>query len=289
MEENGMANKRMFTMKIVDSDAFLDMPLSSQCLYFHLNMRADDDGFVDNPKRIIKIVGASEDDLKLLIVKHFLLCFENGVIVIKHWRMHNTLSKGRYHETQYTDEKASLKLKNNGSYSLNNGGKIDDTNLIEMFSGEQTENKRRTNGEQMENADIDLELDKDKGLDKELEEEKENSVNTIYSCSELKDLAHEQQQPVIEIILNDKSLYPIYQKDIDEWFELYPAVDVIQELRKMKDWCNSNPQKRKTKGGVRRFISGWLSKAQDRGGTHNTGNAYIDSIKNRISEVDNWK
>ena len=90
-----MANKRMFNIKIVDSDAFLDMPLSTQCLYFHLNMRADDDGFVGNPKRIQRLIGASDDDLKLLIVKKFILTFENGVIVIKHWRIHNKI--GRAH------------------------------------------------------------------------------------------------------------------------------------------------------------------------------------------------
>ena len=144
-----MANKRMFTMKIVDSDAFLDMPLSAQCLYFHLNMRADDDGFIGNPKRIMKIVGAADDDLKLLIAKSFLLTFENGVIVIKHWRMHNTLSKRRYHETQYIDEKGTLLLKKNGSYSLTSGEPINDSGLLGIFelNGEQTENKWRTNGE----------------------------------------------------------------------------------------------------------------------------------------------
>ena len=86
-----MAEKRMFTQKIIDSDAFLDMPLSTQALYFHLNMRADDDGFINNPKRIQRTIGASDDDLKLLIAKRFVICFENGVIVIKHWKMHNTL------------------------------------------------------------------------------------------------------------------------------------------------------------------------------------------------------
>ena len=112
-----MARKRMFTMKIVDSDAFLDMPLSTQCLYFHLNMRADDDGFVGNPKRIAKLIGSNDDDLKLLIAKRFVLLFEDGVIVIKHWRIHNTLSRDRYVETSYTDEKKELFLKDNGSYS----------------------------------------------------------------------------------------------------------------------------------------------------------------------------
>ena len=112
-----MAERRMFTQKIVDSDAFLDMPLSAQALYFHLNMRADDDGFVNNPRRIQRTVCASEDDLKLLILKRFLICFESGVIVIKHWRMHNSLRKDRYNPTQYQDEFARLGIKDNGSYT----------------------------------------------------------------------------------------------------------------------------------------------------------------------------
>lgn len=112
-----MAEKRMFTQKIIDSDAFLDMPLSSQALYFHLNMRADDDGFVNNPKRIQRTIGASEDDLKLLIVKRFVIGFDSGVIVIKHWRMHNTLRKDRYNPTQYQEELSMLAIKENNAYT----------------------------------------------------------------------------------------------------------------------------------------------------------------------------
>ena len=114
-----MAEKRMFTQKIIDSDAFLEMPLSAQALYFHLNMRADDDGFINNPKRIQRTIGSTEDDLKLLIVKRFVIYFESGVIVIKHWRMHNTLRKDRYNPTQYQEELALLKLKDNNSYTDN--------------------------------------------------------------------------------------------------------------------------------------------------------------------------
>lgn len=168
-----MTQKRMFTMKIVDSDAFLDMPLSTQCLYFHLNMRADDDGFIGNPKRIMKIIGASEDDLRLLIAKRFVLTFEDGVIVIKHWRMHNTLSRDRYAETSYTDEKKMLLLKDNGSYSLTGGNPIDDTRLIER-SGRQTQQRR--------NKDATKTLsDIDKGLDIELDKDKEKDNNLIVS------------------------------------------------------------------------------------------------------------
>lgn len=114
---NPLAEKRMFTQKIIDSDAFLDMPLSTQALYFHLNMKADDDGFVNNPKRIQRAVCASEDDLKLLIAKRFLICFDNGVIVIKHWRMHNTLKNDRYRPTQYQEEYARLEVKGNKAYT----------------------------------------------------------------------------------------------------------------------------------------------------------------------------
>ena len=112
-----MAGRRMFTDKVVESDAFTDMPLSAQALYFHFNMEADDDGFVNNPKRICRSLGASEDDLKILIGKRFLLSFESGIIAIKHWRMHNLLRKDRYTETLYKDEKNMLILKENGAYT----------------------------------------------------------------------------------------------------------------------------------------------------------------------------
>lgn len=167
-----MAQKRMFTMKIVDSDAFLDMPATTQCLYFHLNMRADDDGFIGNPKRIMKITGASEDDLRLLIAKRFVLTFEDGVIVIKHWRMHNTLSRDRYVETSYTDEKKMLLLKDNGSYSLTGGNPIDDTRLIER-SGRQTQ-QRRSKDATKTHAEKDIGLDKD--IDIDIDKEKDNKL-----------------------------------------------------------------------------------------------------------------
>ena len=115
-EERKMADKRMFSLKIVDSDLFLDMPLSSQCLYFHLSMRADDDGFVNNPKKIIKIIGANEDDLKILIAKGFVIVFEQGIIVITHWKINNFIRKDRYKPTLYENEVQSLSQTKNGMY-----------------------------------------------------------------------------------------------------------------------------------------------------------------------------
>jgi len=112
-----MAEKRMFTKKITDSDAFLNMPLSAQALYFHLNMAADDEGFVNNPQKIQRVIGAASDDLKLLIAKNFIITFESGIIVIKHWRMHNYIAKDRFHETDYTEERSMLEVKKNGAYT----------------------------------------------------------------------------------------------------------------------------------------------------------------------------
>lgn len=115
-----MAERRMFAKKITESDSFLDMPMSTQALYFHLNMSADDDGFVNNPKKIQRMVGASDDDVKILIAKRFILIFESGIIVIKHWKMHNYIQSDRYRPTDYIDEKSKLELKNNKSYTFKN-------------------------------------------------------------------------------------------------------------------------------------------------------------------------
>lgn len=157
-----MANKRMFNLSIVDSDAFLDLPLSTQALYFHLNMRADDDGFIGNPKKISRTIGASEDDLKLLVLKRFVLVFENGVIVIKHWRMHNTIRKDRYQQTNYIEDLKHLYIKENGSYTFNKNHGIPFGNQL------------ATNWQPPGNPDIDIGLDI--GIDKDIKETTTNVV-----------------------------------------------------------------------------------------------------------------
>ena len=112
-----MAERRMFAKTIVTSDAFLDMPASTRCLYFLLGMVADDDGFVNNPKSIMRQAGATADDLNLLIAKRFILTFQSGVVVIKHWCIHNTIQKDRYKETKYLEEKNQLMLDGNKAYT----------------------------------------------------------------------------------------------------------------------------------------------------------------------------
>lgn len=112
-----MAERRMFAKTIIDSDAFLDMPQSSQLLYFHLSMRGDDEGFINNPKSIMRNVGCKDDDIKLLIAKKFLIPFESGVVVIKHWKIHNYIQKDRFTPTKYQEEKATLTLDENKAYT----------------------------------------------------------------------------------------------------------------------------------------------------------------------------
>ena len=249
-----MAEKRMFTQKIIDSDAFLEMPLSAQALYFHLNMRADDDGFVNNPKRVTKLVSASEDDLKILLVKRFIIGFASGVIVIKHWRMHNTLRQDRYHPTDYQDEFKQLGIKENKAYTDN----------PEKLLSKDAESGRlpdwQPNGNQMapENR---------LGLDKSSKEEISNKENGI--CAEpVPDSAPDPPENVVAtLLLNDGSAYSVGEKYVQQMQQLYPNVNVWQEILKMSAWCINNPKRRKTKNGITRFINSWLANEQNRGRT----------------------
>lgn len=163
-----MAEKRMFSKTIIDSDAFLDMPLSSQALYFHLSMRADDDGFVNNPKKIQRLTGCGDDDLKLLMAKKFLIPFESGIVVIKHWRIHNYIRGDRYKETNYIEEKSMLGIEKNKAYSLLVENK-DCTPLISL-----SKNGMSNGIPTVDNLDTQNRLDKNR-LDKNREEE--NSID----------------------------------------------------------------------------------------------------------------
>lgn len=119
-----MAERRMFAKSIIESDPFMDMPPEAQMLYIRLNMAADDDGFCDNPRSIMRACGASNDSMKLLIAKKFVLTFEkkdNFIVVIKHWRMNNYIRKDTYRETKYKEFMRELYYDENRSYSLNPG------------------------------------------------------------------------------------------------------------------------------------------------------------------------
>ena len=142
-----MAQKRMFNNSVVGSDEFLEMPDSSQNLYFHLSMQADDDGVVDNWKSIMRMTGKKEDDLKILITKSFIIPFDTGILVIRHWRLNNYIQKDRYKETIYKDEKQLLSTDSNNVYNLDtNCIHSIDKNRLDKISIEKNsiENIRRT-------------------------------------------------------------------------------------------------------------------------------------------------
>lgn len=136
-----MATRRMFSMKIIDTDMFLNMPVTARLLYYDLSMRADDDGFVASPKKIQRMIGCSDDDLKLLIAKKFIIPFESGICVIRHWRIHNYIQADRYNETLYQEEKSMLKSDNNKAYELidNNPSLPVDTECIQNVSTSDTQ------------------------------------------------------------------------------------------------------------------------------------------------------
>ena len=225
-----MAERRMFAKAIIDSDIFLDMPLSTQALYFHLAMRADDEGFVNNPKKIQKMIGASDDDVKILIMKRYILTFESGIIVIKHWKIHNYIQNDRFKPTSYVEEKSTLTLDEKKSYvEIPNNVSILDTQVsIDKDS---------------------IELDKISIEDSMCDAKQVDTTPTA--------------QILITILLNDGSEYGIEEEYFNQMKKLFPGVDVMAELRKMSAWAINNPTKRKTKSGIKRFIGTWLSSAQD--------------------------
>ena len=201
------AERRMFAKTIIDSDAFLDMPLSAQALYFQLSMRADDDGFVNNPKRIQRMIGASEDDLKLLIAKSFVLIFDTGVIVIKHWRINNYLRGDRYKPTVYQDEYQMIAVKENGAYTLSDS--------LGIPNGYQMDTNGIPNGYQM---DTQYRLGKE-SIGKDSKEEKKGRF-APPSLEELSEYIHEKG----------------YAVDPEAFIDFYTSKGWKIGKETMKDW-----------------------------------------------------
>ena len=233
-----MAERRMFAKSIVLSDAFLDMPLSARCLYFTLGMLADDDGFIGSPKAIMRQCGASQDDMAILLQKRYILAFQSGVIVVKHWRMNNYLQNDRKKTTTYLEELETLDLDDKGAY-------------IEKKTAEKNNVYVTYTQDSIGKDSIG----------------KDSIINT--SCAERfnkKDepTAETEEDVFICLPLNDGTVYSVPTKDVEEWTKLYPAVDVDQELRNMRGWLMANKQKRKTRRGINTFINGWLSREQDK-------------------------
>ena len=213
-----MAERRMFAKQIIDSDAFLDMPLSTQCLYFHLSMRADDEGFINNPKKIQRMIGASDDDLKVLISKNFIIPFESGIVVIKHWRIHNYIRGDRL---QYTEEKGFLEIKENGAYTL-----------CQSNDSQMTVKCQSSDSQMSDTLDTEVRLGKD-SIDKD-SKDIISSKNTIdyqiivdiyhYRCPSLPKVSKitDARKKLINARLKDYSV-----KELEQAFKLAEASDFL--------------------------------------------------------------
>ena len=225
-----MAERRMFAKTIVLSDAFLDMPLSARCLYFTLGMLADDDGFINSPRSIMRQCGASDDDMRILLARKFVIAFESGVIVIKHWRINNYLRNDRYKETVYTEEYKQLTTEKNGAYTLGIPSNGIPSNGIPSI-GKDSIGK--------------------------------NSI--------------EDRAPLEPVPLNDGTDWLPTLTEYEEYKRLYASVNVANEFKKIRAWCLSNPAKRKTKNGVKRFVNAWLAREQDKPKRTDVLPSYMDT------------
>lgn len=229
-----MANRRMFSRDVVETDKFLGMPLTTQALYFHLGMEADDDGFVSSPKKVQRSVGCTEGDLKHLAACGYIIPFENGVVVIADWTINNWIRPDRKHDTRFPELLRTLNIEN-GVYCLG-------VSCQPLASQSTT------------TCHTEIRLGKDSiGKD---------SINNTISP--------ELEEPVqsgsgILLPLVDKTFYDVPEDKIVKWQQAFPGVDIIQELRKMITWCDANPAKKKTRRGIDRFINNWLERAQNRG------------------------
>lgn len=250
-----MANRRMFSKDVVETDKFLNMPLTSQALYFHLGMEADDDGFVASPKKVQRSVGGSDEDLETLVSNGFIIRFESGIVVLVHWKQNNYIQADRYRKTVHKEE-AALLQNDNYVYSL----VPTCIHPVSSLDPQDSIGKDRVGKDS-------IELDKD-NIDKD----------NIYISSELSSVSKmdtEKTEPEkvetvevepvpsgYKIILLDKSFYEIPLEKLNFWKESYPAVDAEQELRSMAAWADANPTKRKTRRGIEKFINGWLIRSQ---------------------------
>ena len=245
-----MANKRMFSIGIIDSDQFLDMSMEARLLYYDLGMRADDDGFVNSPKKIMRITKVTDKSLDELEDKGFIFRFASGVLVIRHWNINNNMRKDTYHETSYTEEKAQLVLDSASIYQLRN----------EYV----TDSSRDYNEDETECAEdvSQIRLDKN-SINQPKVSSDINSLDSI--CSEQK-ISSELEQPTesddcIEFPVLGGSTY-IPKSLIDEWESVYTNVDVMQEVLKAREWCRANPKRRKV--NWKRFLVNWLNEKQDK-------------------------
>lgn len=238
-----MANRRMFSVRITESTRFLKMPATSQNLYFHLGLNADD-GVVEAYPVMCK-TGATEDDLRILVGKEFVSVLnEDLVSFIIDWREHNSIRPERKVDSIYKD--LLLKV-------------LPNTPLLEAKESYYSRTKIcRTNDRQMaDNKRANV------GIGKDSKDKNSIGEDSTHISSE-----SDKSAPIgsgILLPLIDKTFYDVPVEKIKLWQQAFPGVDIHQELRKMITWCDSNPKRKKTRRGIDRFINNWLERAQNSG------------------------
>lgn len=224
-----MAERRMFAKTIIDSDAFLEMPQTSQLLYFHLSMRGDDDGFINKPRTIMKMVGSKDDDFRILVERKFIIPFETGVVVIKHWKIHNYIRNDRYSQTKYLEEKSRLAFDENNAYQLTDGIPVVDQWETQVRLGKDSIDKDNINNVQSN--------DSTKPISKKDIEELFEKVWKTYPYKKGKGQISDAKKKV---------LFEIGEEELTRAIERYD-----KELEKDKDW-------RKPQNGSTFFNSGYV-------------------------------
>lgn len=264
-----MANRRMFSSRVTESTRFIKMPVSSQNLYFHLGMNADDDGVVE-AYPVMRMIGATEDDLRILVGKQFATVLnEDYVTFLNDWMENNNIRADRKVNSIYQDlllqivPDAQLKEAKSSYYSRTKG-------ICQTNDGQMTDKV-------LANDSI--------GKDR-LGKVSLGQDNNIISSEPDKSAPNPSG---ISLLLNDKTYYDVPTDKIEMWEQTYPAVDVKAELRRMIAWLDSNPTKRKTRQGIGRFINNWLARTQDSGGTKGQKEVREYEKNNTQNQYQQWE
>lgn len=229
----------MFSKTIIDSDAFIDMPSTARLLYYDLTMRADDDGFINNPKKIIRMTGASVDDMNVLILRKFIIPFESGVVVIKHWKIHNYIQKDRYKETNYKEEKAMISLDENKAYTLSIGTL--DTNCIQHVSNMDTQVRI---GKDRVRIDKDNIYNSPPKATKPVRHKYGEYKNVLLSDEDIEKLKvefpsdwQERIERLSEYIASSGKSYKNYLATIRNWAKRDKEKNTAEKKQKNSGWC----------------------------------------------------
>ena len=250
-----MAKRRMLSVDLMHSDEFLDLALESQLLYVHLLTDADDDGFLIGKKRILSILGLKEKAFRALTDAGFVIVFPSGAAVLTHWPLCNKIQKDRYTPTKYQAEMALLTVVPNAGYALK---KEPDAVLSpeKAISPENTDKK--------ENADAQNDGAENKSPDPDASENVRSAPEDAAPVKAETNAEPRDGEVYFRLPLSDGGEHSVTNAQAEEYGRLYPGVNVLQELRNMRGWLLSRPEKQKTAQNIERFINFWLVNALNR-------------------------